>query len=601
MSAADGLDCGPADQALIVPRLVDGVLRPLTEALTIPAFAARPHADGPLGEAPAPQAAVSLSLPGTAAGAKRARQAGTTAAARVWDAARAATAMRVRLGRAGRSPAGLAEATAALQELAGRLAAPGGAASQLDQLWELQSGLPATIQAKRNGPYLVTNVPRLLDHLGAESRPAPQMALCRCSQSVIKPLCDGACARTGFTDAKDPRRVPDRRDTYDGQQLTIIDNRGSCQHSGFCTDRLAAVFRTSTSPFVAPSGGRMDEIIRAVRDCPSGALSYAIDGTEARDQVDWGDRRIPAIEVTRDGPYRITGRISLLGADGSQEERNQGASLEHYALCRCGHSQNKPFCSGMHWYAGFRDPAPTAGREPALFEWAGGLPALTRMCRLLYEKHVPADPLLAALFADMPPDQPQRLAAWLASALGGPAEYAQDADVRRAGGFTSSEFGEVQRDRWVTLAAAAADQAGLPADPGFRSVFAACIDWMSRTALARPEPGPAPSSAPRWRWGPGGPPEPDPAPHASKTDGSEQPLPGPGEPVSFAAHVKPLFRPSDRQSMSFALDLWSWDDVRSHAADIFARLQEGSMPCDGAWAVGKIEVFKRWADTGMQP
>ena len=83
--------------------------------------------------------------------------------------------------------------------------------------------------------------------------------------------------------------------------------------------------------------------------------------------------------------------------------RNTGASLEHYALCRCGQSQNKPFCSGMHWYVGFRDPVPEPGREPTLFEWAGGLPALTRMTRLLYEKHVPADPLLAPLFADMPP------------------------------------------------------------------------------------------------------------------------------------------------------------------------------------------------------
>ena len=60
-----------------------------------------------------------------------------------------------------------------------------------------------------------------------------------------------------------------------------------------CTDRLAAVFRTSTDPFVAPSGGRLDAITRAVRDCPSGALSYAIDGAEARDQVDWGGTRPP--------------------------------------------------------------------------------------------------------------------------------------------------------------------------------------------------------------------------------------------------------------------------------------------------------------------
>jgi len=88
--------------------------------------------------------------------------------------------------------------------------------------------------------------------------------------------------------------------------LTILDNRGICQHSGLCTDRLAMVFRADAEPFVAPSGGRMDEIIRAVRDCPSGALSYAIDRSEAREQVDWGGTREPVIEVTKDGPHRIS-------------------------------------------------------------------------------------------------------------------------------------------------------------------------------------------------------------------------------------------------------------------------------------------------------
>ena len=57
----------------------------------------------------------------------------------------------------------------------------------------------------------------------------------------------------------------------------VLDNRGLCQHSGLCTDRLASVFHLGREPFVSPSGGRMDEIIRAVRDCPSGALSYALD------------------------------------------------------------------------------------------------------------------------------------------------------------------------------------------------------------------------------------------------------------------------------------------------------------------------------------
>jgi CDGSH-type Zn-finger protein len=70
------------------------------------------------------------------------------------------------------------------------------------------------IQAERNGPYLVTNVPRLSSHLGEPMRATPQMALCRCGGSATKPFCDGTHARIGFTDAKDPKRVPDRRDTY---------------------------------------------------------------------------------------------------------------------------------------------------------------------------------------------------------------------------------------------------------------------------------------------------------------------------------------------------------------------------------------------------
>ena len=158
-----------------------------------------------------------------------------------------------------------------------------------------------------NGPYLATNVPKLANYLGEQVLAPPQLALCRCGGSARKPFCDGACASNGFTDAKDPARVPDRRDTYPGEQVTIFDNRGLCQHSGYCTDRLATVFRSGQEPFVAPSGGRMDEIIRAVRDCPSGALGFAIDGREATGQRDWGNTREPAIEITKDGPYRITG------------------------------------------------------------------------------------------------------------------------------------------------------------------------------------------------------------------------------------------------------------------------------------------------------
>ena len=83
-------------------------------------------------------------------------------------------------------------------------------------------------------------------------------------------------------------------------------------------------------------------------------------------------------------------------------------------------------------------------------------------------------------------------------------------------------------------------------------------------------------------------------------EGHEEPVeaPRPDEPVSFALHVRSLFREVDRQSMRFRFDLWSHDDVARHADAILDRLQSGTMPCDGAWPDAKVEVFQRWVASG---
>jgi CDGSH-type Zn-finger protein/truncated hemoglobin YjbI len=414
----------------------------------------------------------------------------------------------------------------------------------------------------------------------------------------MKPFCDGACATNGFTDDKDPGRVPDRRDTYPGQQVTIFDNRGICQHSGLCSDRSPTAFRTGQEPYVAPSGARMDELVRAIRDCPSGALSLAFDGDEARSLVDWHGQRERAIQITQDGPYRVTGGVPLVDATGTDVPRAEGSSREHYALCRCGHSRNKPFCSGMHWYAGFRDPVRPPGAEPTLFQWAGGLPALTWMTRLLYERHVPADDLLAPLFATMAPGYPEREAALLAEAFGGPAVGAEDGGAAARPAFT-----EPQRARWVALATQAAGEAGLPADPEFHSALTSYLDWSSRVAAASSAEDTAAhdTAVSRWDWGPAGPPAEVPAQASGADDQPPAALPGPSETVSFEAHIKPLFREHDRKSMSFAFDLWSRADVQAHAAAILERLRNGTMPCDSAWPADEIGVLQRWTESGFQP
>ena len=553
-----------ATPAATASRLVDSVLRPLADAL-----ARQPTAPVPAGGTSRPPA-------------DQPDQPELPLSELLWQGAQTATQLRVRSGAAD-DPAELAEATAALQDLALQLAPAADRASRLAQLRRLQHGLPARVKVATDGPYLVTNVP-LTNYLGEPIPAPPQLALCRCGGSSIKPMCDGTHASNGFSGAKDPKRVPDRQDSYPAPDVTILDNRGLCQHSGFCTDRLPGVFRSGQEPFIAPGGGRLDEILRAVRDCPSGALGLARRGHPARELADQHGRP-PGIEVTKDGPYRLTGGVTVTGSDGAPVPRNQGASPEHCALCRCGQSQNKPFCSGMHWYVDFRDPV--SSREPTLFEWAGGRPALTRWIRLLYEKHVAADPMLAPVFADLPPDHAQAEATRIAGVFGGP-----DTSQQAAAPAAPALSGE-QRARWVALAGQAADEAGLPADAEFRGALAAFLEWDSRADG---------SPAPPWGWTAAGPPD---TTRADTTAASQpdQPvvLPSPEETVSFASHIKALFRERDQKSMSFAFDLWSYDDVRAHAQEILARLQNGSMPCDGAWPADQVAVFQRWMDSGMQP
>ena len=68
--------------------------------------------------------------------------------------------------------------------------------------------------------------------------------------------------------------------------------------------------------------------------------------------------------------------------------------------------------------------------------------------------------------------------------------------------------------------------------------------------------------------------------------------------ISFEQHVKPLFREQDRQSMKWAFDLWSHDDVAQNSDAILERLRSGTMPCDGAWPDEQVAVFADWIEAG---
>lgn len=73
------------------------------------------------------------------------------------------------------------------------------------------------------------------------------------------------------------------------------------------------------------------------------------------------------------------------------------------------------------------------------------------------------------------------------------------------------------------------------------------------------------------------------------------------EAVGFERDIRPLFRVRDINSMSFAFDFSSYQDVRANADKIYGRLADGSMPCDGRWPAEHVQRFRTWIDTGYAP
>lgn len=130
---------------------------------------------------------------------------------------------------------------------------------------------------------------------------------------------------------------PDIDVTFDGRR---------CIHAAFCLRGQPAVFNSQRRPWIDPNQAPADEIAAVIQRCPSGALHYRRKGGAEDETPDAHN----TIQVQRDGPLYLRGSIRLRTADGRIDIRDV-----RMALCRCGHSTNKPFCDNSHFRIDFQD------------------------------------------------------------------------------------------------------------------------------------------------------------------------------------------------------------------------------------------------------
>ncbi len=168
-----------------------------------------------------------------------------------------------------------------------------------------------------------------------------KVRLCRCGASSNKPYCDQTHASIEWDHADNALEgtYAERAKSLGGEGIEVFDDRPLCVHAGFCGNKVTNVWKMA-----AKTG---DSRIRAeamgmIENCPSGALSYTVEGEP-------NEPDLPVeVAVIPNGPLWVTGGIEVQRADGSTlETRNR------VTLCRCGHSGSKPLCDGSHSEVGF--------------------------------------------------------------------------------------------------------------------------------------------------------------------------------------------------------------------------------------------------------
>lgn len=216
-----------------------------------------------------------------------------------------------------------------------------------------------SIKVMKNGPYVVRGGVPLVEeiitpvddhYIYAPGRELPQRnvyTLCRCGKSKIHPFCDGAHANFAFDGTETASRDSflERAEVLPGPAIDLLDDN-RCAYARFC-------YRDSGNAWdlleTAAGGEALEEGIRAASECPAGRLvARDKEGRELEDELEPGISILQDPEKGLGCAIYVKGYIPIESADGhTYELRNR------VALCRCGHSRNKPFCDAAHVAAKF--------------------------------------------------------------------------------------------------------------------------------------------------------------------------------------------------------------------------------------------------------
>ena len=154
-----------------------------------------------------------------------------------------------------------------------------------------------------------------------------------------------------MTTTTTPLRAPDEAR---GRDVLLRFDTQRCIHARRCVLGEPEVFLANTpGEWLHPDQATPERIAIVAAQCPSGAVTYErLDGgpNEAAPKVN-------VLRVRENGPLAVHAELQIAGQEG------RSGSAFRATLCRCGASNNKPFCDGSHSAAGFK-----ASGEPATHE-----------------------------------------------------------------------------------------------------------------------------------------------------------------------------------------------------------------------------------------